>query len=334
MVLVIGGAGYIGSALIPQLLDQGRKVRLLDCFLYGTESIKKFADKVEIIETDFRDTDTLINAMRDVDTVVHLAAIVGDQACDLDPELTKNVNYYSAVNVARLAKDIGVNRFIFSSTCSVYGASDDLLSEKSELNPVSLYAKTKIDAEQKILALADDKFVLTVPRFSTVFGLSGRSRFDLVVNLLTAKAVFEGQITVFGGRQWRPFVHVIDAAKAIVELLKAPAQEVSGQVFNVGSNAENYTINEVGRIINQVIPAAKIKNFGKDQDNRNYRVIFDKIKSLGYQVDWSVMDGVVQIADAIKSGQITDYTRAEYSNLKYMRDRNAIEKLRKLKKVG
>ena len=227
-VLVIGGAGYIGSALLRRLLDRGYRVRLLDLFVYGEEPIQDLMEhpRLEVLHADFRHIDRVAEAMRDMDAVIHLGAIVGDPACALDEDLTIDVNLMATRMIAEIAKGYGVNRFIFASTCSVYGASDELLDEYSTLNPLSLYARSKIASERVLMGMADDRFNPVILRFGTIYGFSGRTRFDLVVNLLTAKAIVEGQITVMGGDQWRPFVHVEDAALAVFKVLEAPLDSV------------------------------------------------------------------------------------------------------------
>ncbi len=252
-VLVIGGAGYIGSALVPKLLDQGYRVRLLDLLLFGKEPISGVLNhpRLELVQADFRRVDEVVRAMRDVDAVIHLGAIVGDPACALDKDLTIEVNLMATRMIAEVAKGCGVKRFIFASTCSVYGASDEILDEGSALNPVSLYARSKIASEQVLLAIADEHFDPVILRFGTIYGLSRRIRFDLVVNLLAAKAVVEHHITIFGGDNWRPFVHVDDAALAIQKVLDAPQALVSQQTFNVGSDEQNYTIQQVGATISR-----------------------------------------------------------------------------------
>src|SRR5499426_3731232 len=320
-VLVVGGAGYIGSALLPMLLEKGYHVRLLDLFLYGAEPIRDFLHHpgLEIMRADFRQVDKVVEATKNMDAVIHLGAIVGDPACALNEDLTIEVNLMATRMIAEVAKGSGVSRFIFASTCSVYGACDEVLDEHSELNPVSLYARSKIASERVLLNLSDSKFAPTVLRFGTIYGLSGRTRFDLVINLLTAKALVEGQITIRGGDQWRPFVHVHDAALAVFKTLEAPFPLVKHETFNVGSNEQNYTIYQVGKIINQFVPAAQIVDQGADADRRNYRVNFNKIRDiLGFAPTWAVEEGVAQVIEAIKSGKIKDYRDPRYSNVKFL----------------
>lgn len=320
-ILVTGGAGYIGSALLPKLLNRGYRVRLLDALLFGSEPIAGVIahPNLEIIHADFRQTEKVVEAMRGVDAVIHLGAIVGDPACALNEEITIEVNLLATRAIAEVAKGSGVDTFIFASTCSVYGASDDLLDEASPLNPISLYARSKIAAERALRLLADSRFAPTILRFGTVYGLSGRIRFDLVINLLTARAVVDRRITVFGGSQWRPFVHVDDVAQAILAALEAPPEQVRHQVFNVGSNRQNYTIQQIADLIHDLIPAAELVSAASDTDRRNYRVNFSKIeRRLGFEPRWDVTRGVRQVIDAIDQGLVASYDDPLHSNVKYL----------------
>lgn len=320
-VLVVGGAGYVGSILSRQLVDAGYDVRILDAMLYGRESLAELEGhpRVRIIEGDTRDEATVIRALDGVDSVIHLGEIVGDPACALDPDLTVDVNVTASIRIARLAKAAGVRRFVYPSSCSVYGASDEVVSERSHLNPVSLYARAKITVEQALVGMASPDFVPVIVRFATVYGLSPRPRFDLVVNLLTAKARTDGVLVVDGGDQWRPFVHVADAADALLMCMEQPAIMVAGEIFNVGANDQNHTIGEVARIIANRIPSASIE-FGEVRDPRNYRVRFDKIRDqLGFVPRRYLVEGIDEISGAIADGAITDIKAAAFSNLETLR---------------
>jgi nucleoside-diphosphate-sugar epimerase len=221
--------------------------------------------------------------------------------------------------IAEVAKGSGVGHFIFASTCSVYGASDQMLDERSELNPVSLYARSKIASEKVLLKMADEHFAPVILRFGTIYGLSGRTRFDLVVNLLTAKAYVDKEITIFGGDQWRPFLHVDDAAQALLQVMEAPMGLVRNQIFNVGSNEQNFTIRQVGEIVHSIVADAKVVNKGEDVDRRNYWVNFNKINhALGFAPNWTVEQGVEQVLQALRSGRVGDYKDARYSNVKFL----------------
>ena len=320
-VVVIGGAGYIGSGLLTKLLEKGYRVRLVDAFMFGDDPIKPLIGhkNLEIVRADFRQVDKIVEAMRGMDSVVHLGAIVGDPACALDEDFTIEVNLMATRLIAECAKGFGIQRFVFASTCSVYGASDEVLNEKSRLNPVSLYARSKIACERILLELTDEKFRPTILRFGTVYGLSGRTRFDLVVNLLTAKAIVDHQITVFGEDQWRPFVHVDDASLAVAMALDAPMDVVGGEIFNVGGDEGNYTLGDVGRMIKKFVPTAELIASGSDGDRRNYRVDFSKIRNRsGYKPQWTVEMGIQQVIEAFDRGLVTDYHADHYSNVKLL----------------
>ena len=320
-VLVIGGAGYIGSALIPKLLDAGHQVRLLDLMLFGDEPLRHVADhpNLELVNGDFRHVENVLEAVRGMDTVIHLGAIVGDPACNLDENLTIDVNLSATRMIGELAKAAGVTRFIFASTCSVYGACDELLDERSVVRPISLYGQTKVASEHVLWQMATDRFKPTVVRFATIYGLSGRTRFDLVVNLLAAKAKIEGRITVFGGDQWRPFVHVDDAGRAVAMLADAPLELVGGEIFNVGSNDQNYTITQVGELVHEQVISAELEINTEDTDRRNYRVDFSKIRNqINFKPQWTVQQGIEQVLEAIANGEVDDYQEAKYSNVKFL----------------
>lgn len=320
-VLVIGGAGYIGSALIPRLLKEGYYVRVLDMLIYGQEPISQWLNDphLEVMPADFRQVDRVVNAMQEVDSVIHLGAIVGDPACALDEGLTTEINLMATRMIAEVAKGCGVRHFIFASTCSVYGSSEQALDEHSPLKPVSLYARSKVASEKVLLQMADDNFAPVILRFSTVYGLSGRYRFDLVINLLTAKALLDSEITIFGGNQWRSFVHVDDAARSIMHVLAAPLETVRAQIFNVGADEQNYTIRQIGEMIHSYVPTAHIVNKGDEIDPCNYRVNFGKIrKLLGFDPEWTVEQGIEQVIAAVKSGQVKDYKEPQYSNIKFL----------------
>lgn len=328
VILVIGGAGYIGSGLLPRLLERGYKVRLLDLLMFGKEPIANVLHhpNLEIIQADFRQVDKVVEAMRGVDTVVHLGGLVGDPACALDENLTTEINLVATRTIAEIAKGMHVKRFIFASTCSVYGASDMVLNERSSLNPVSLYARSKIASEQVLHKLQSDDFSVVILRFGTIYGLSGRTRFDLVVNLLTAKAIVDKKITVFGGDQWRPFVHVDDASLAVMLAVEAPKERVHNETFNVGGNDGNMTLGMVGELVKKLVPDAELIDSGRDGDRRNYRVDFSKIRNmLGFVPQWTVEQGIQQVIDALRSGKVRDYRASMYSNVKYLTEDTASE---------
>jgi nucleoside-diphosphate-sugar epimerase len=320
-VLVIGGAGYIGSALTQRLLELGYQVRVLDLLVYGDDPISQFYShpNFELIKGDCRCIDTVVRAAKGMNAIVHLGAIVGDSACSLCEDLTIEINLRATRTIAEVGKGFGVKRFVFASTCSVYGASNEILDERSALCPISLYARTKMESEKVLLNLADASFAPTILRFGTVYGLSGRPRFDLVVNLLTAKAIQDGEAGIFGGEQWRPLVHVRDVAEAIVLTLRAPLPSVCGQVFNVGSNEQNYQIADLGPIIKDMVPSARIV-IQPVEDNRNYRVRFDKIhNALNFWPRYTIYDGISEIIQSFAEGRITDYRDPHYNNFSFLK---------------
>jgi len=319
-VLVIGCAGYLGSVLTRLLMSKGFIVHGLDNLMYGDYGIKELYEKqgFNFIEGDVRDIKVLMNSIKGCDAVIHLAAIVGDPACKLDAEETISINYLATKMITEVCKYSQINRLLFASTCSVYGASEtpgSLITEDSPLNPVSLYAEMKIKSEIAILEAMDDNFSPTILRMATLYGLSPRMRFDLVVNLLTARAATEGEITIFGGEQWRPLVHVSDAASAFVRCLETPIEEVRGQFFNVGSNEQNYKILELGTILQSIIPNVQLERRGDVVDERNYSVAFDKISNtLGYKTKRTIKDGILEIKRSFDKGIIADYKDKRYSN--------------------
>ena len=320
-LLVVGGAGYIGSALLPKLLERGYHVRVVDLLLYGIEPIRHVLShpNLELVRADFRQVDAMVKAMRGVDAVIHLGGIVGDPACELDQDLTIEVNLVATRMLAEVARGSGVRRFLFASSCSVYGAGDEMLDEYSSLGPLSLYAKSKLASERALQVMVGDDFAPVILRFGTVYGLSGRTRFDLVVNLLTAKAVTDGEILVLNGDQWRPFVHVDDTAHAVSLALEAPVSLVRGQIFNVGSRQQNQTIRAVGMLIQGKVPTAKLIEAREESDLRNYRVKFDKIRRmLGFAPRWTLEEGIQQVINALRSGRILDYRDPEYSNVRLL----------------
>jgi len=316
-VLVTGGAGYIGSVLVRRLLGQGYRVRVVDRLLYGDAGIRDLRGhrNLELLVADFRDSTTVAAAVQGVDSVVHLGAIVGDPACALDEAFSVETNLDATRTIAEACAAQKVGRVVFASTCSVYGASDEPLDENSALNPLSLYARTKIGSERLLLDQQHDGCPAVVLRFATAFGPSPRPRFDLVVNLLTAKAVGGGPITIYGGDQWRPFVHTDDIARAVVMAMEAPLDIVNGQVLNVGSTAENYRLSELGEIIHELVPEVELQIDHYAVDQRNYYVRFDRVREiLGFEPIYSLRDGIRELRNALLRGDIVDYRAPDHDN--------------------
>ena len=324
-VLVIGGAGYIGSALLPKLLAEGYRVRVLDLFLYGTNPIASVLNhpELEIVRADFRRVDALVAGMQGVDHLVHLGGIVGDPACAIDEDLTIDVNLAATRLIGEVAKGNGIKHFVFASTCSVYGAAEELLTENSALNPLSLYARSKAASEKLLLEMADDRFTPIIVRFGTIHGLSGRTRFDLVVNLLSAKAAFEGCIPVFGGDQWRPFLHVDDAALAVVPVAVSAARDAARKYSMSDRTQRTTRLPRLVEIIKRIVPEAELVVEPTGHDRRDYRVSFTKVHGMiGFKPHWTVEDGVRQVVAAIRAGEISDYREAHYSNERYLNEIN------------
>jgi len=315
-ILVVGGAGYLGSALVPMLLDRGYDVRVLDALLFGKESLKSVEKHLgyELIQGDVRDIQVVVQAMKGCDAVIHLAAIVGDPACEENPELAAEINRAATRMLIDVGRGHGVQRFLLASTCSVYGASDFLMDERAQVAPISLYAQTKVDSENLLLESRCANFHPTILRLATLFGVSPRPRFDLVVNLLTARAIRLGKITIFNGEQWRPFMHVCDAARSFVSCLEANLDVVSGEIFNAGSYELNHRLSEIAESISRIIPTVDVERV-ENEDRRNYRVSFDKIHSrLGFLCERSLEDGIRELAEMVRRSPIEDFSAEMFNN--------------------
>ncbi len=321
-VLVIGGAGFIGSVLTRQLIACGWSVRVLDRFLYEQDSLAGLDEnKLEIVQGDVKNIDVIVDAIEGVDAVVYLAELVGDPAVSIAPQTALKTNYLAVTTLAHLCAYLGINRFVYTSSCSVYGATanpDVLLTEESPTAPVSLYGKIKLLVEEAVLSMARQPnrlFAPTVLRLGTVFGLSPRVRFDLVVNTLVKNAYKTGRIEVFGGAQWRPQVHVADVGRAIINILDAPLDAVRAQIFNVGGTQNNHTIDELGDMVNEAFPSITVTRRNTETDPRNYRVNCDKIHDvLGFEPEISVPDGIRELKEALEAGEIDDTDEPKYSN--------------------
>lgn len=306
-VLLSGGAGYIGSVMVGELLKAGYKVKVLDRMFFGFVTVESYQNhpNFELIQDDIRYFDR--NLLRGTDIVIDLAGISNDPSGDLNPKVTVGINHRGCLRVAKLAKEMGVKRYIYSSSCSVYGDADsDRLTECAAKHPVSLYAKTKTQAEEGILPLADNDFIVTVLRNATVYGLSPRMRFDLLVNTMTLRAWKNRKIFVMGGgKQWRPVVHVRDVVKAFMLVMETDKKKVNGEIFNVGSEEQNHQVIQIANMVRDVIPYVDVEIVPDDPDKRNYNVCFDKIREvLGYKVERTVHEGIVEIKQALEKGAI------------------------------
>lgn len=318
-VLVVGGAGYVGSPLVYRLWREGHNVTVLDVLLFGGESLLPLngQDRYRLVIGDLRSEGLLDEVMPGQDAVVLLGAIVGEPASNRDPELTVSTNLHGSAKVLDAAQRHGVPRFVFTSTCSNYGVSDGgvPIGEDAPLMPISPYSETKVAAEELIIDAAGPKFAPTVLRLSTAFGMSPRMRFDLLVSDFTAAAVLDGRVVIYGEQFWRPFVHVQDIAKAIDIVLNADPDLVSGEVFNVGSNGNNIQKIGLGQAVQRLVPGTDLDFVERNEDPRSYRVDFTKINErLGFTADWSIDDGIRELAPALEHGVFGHPSQARYHN--------------------
>jgi nucleoside-diphosphate-sugar epimerase len=323
-ILVTGGAGYVGSILVRNLLNRGNEVVCVDNLKFGGEALidvwghRGFAFyKCDI--TDFAAVDRILDSAK-LDAVVHLAAIVGDPACKQDPQQATKTNWDGAVHLLEQSMSKKIPRFVFASTCSNYGKMSDpngYVTEESPLSPVSLYAELKVKFEKLLLSEIPKTrdFSPTALRFSTVYGLSPRMRFDLTVNEFTKGLALGEELVVFGEQFWRPYCHVSDFSRAIQAILDAPKEKIAYEVFNVGETSENYTKQMIVDEIRKQIPAASVKYVKKSEDPRDYRVDFSKIKRvLGFGVTKRVPDGVREVREIIQFGVIGEPGNRRYYN--------------------
>lgn len=320
-VLVAGGAGYIGSVLVPLFVEKGHKVTVLDRFYFGNPFGKlNGSDKLTTVRADVRTFDPAV--LRGVEAVVDLSGISNDPSCELEPELTKGVNIDGGKRLARYAKEAGVRRYVYSSSCSVYGHGEGLgLTETSGRHPVSLYARAKAEMEDVLFGeLKGGSFEVTALRLATVFGLAPRMRFDLAVNVMTKNAYVNRRIVVDGGgRQWRPFVHVRDVADAFHLAMVSDAKLVNGEVFNVGSTQNNVQILNLAFRVRDAIPGTEVAHAPTDPDLRDYNVNFDKIQRvLDYSTKRTIDDGIKEVLEALKSGALDPDDRRWYTLKQYL----------------
>lgn len=316
-ILIAGAGGYIGSKMVETFLKKGYKVIALDRYFFG-DVLSDLADNknLKIIKDDIRYCHEEL--LRGVDVVINLAAISNDPASGLDPKITKFINYLGALRLAKISKKMKVPRYILSSSCSVYGTGKGILTEESRLAPISEYAKSKINAEKEILPLSDKKFSVIVLRLATVYGLSKRRmRFDLMINLMTLSAWKDRKIFVMGGgRQWRPVVHLDDAIRAFEKVAMEPdTAKVKSQIFNIGSNDQNFQVIKAANIFRKYFPELEIEVVPEDPDQRSYHVSFEKaVKYLAFKTNKHVEDGILEIKDALVKGEITDDLRTKTFN--------------------
>jgi nucleoside-diphosphate-sugar epimerase len=318
--LVTGGSGYIGALLVRELLEAGHGVRVLDSLLHGQEDVAAEQERagVRVVRGDIRDADARASALQGADCVVHLAAIVGDPACGRDPELSNEVNVKATESLVADASSAGVQRLVFASTCSNYGRMADPtvpITEDGDLRPVSLYAEQKVGMERLILG-AQNGLSPTCLRFATVYGVGRRMRFDLTVNEFTRELWADRELEVFGEQFWRPYIHVRDAGRAVRAVLQAPVELVAGQVFNAGRSGENYRKLDLVEEIGRQIDRGQVSYVKKDEDPRDYKVSFDKIRSeLGFETLMTVPDGIGEIIAALDENAFGDPFDSRYKNI-------------------
>lgn len=310
-ILITGGAGYIGSTLVPLLLEQGHRVRVLDVLLHGGNSLLNAWShpSFEFVHADIRNSRTVKESLKGINAVVHLAAIVGDPACARQPDEAREINLDASLALLEECRRANVRRFVFASTCSNYGKMTDsngYVDENSQLAPVSLYAETKVAFEKALLAIpASESFCATPLRFATVYGVSSRMRFDLTVNEFTKEMVTKKWLVVFGEQFWRPYVHVRDAARAIALVLNADPGKLRGQVYNIGATSQNYRKKDLIDLIRVRAPDANVQYVRKEEDPRDYRVCFSKVsQELGFAPSRTVEDGIDEVARLVRSGLI------------------------------
>jgi len=328
-ILVTGGAGYVGSGLLRELLSRNYNVTCVDSLMFGGESLLDIWHNVNFnfIKCDINNWDAMNNILTNnqFDAVIHLAAIVGDPACRLQSELAIKTNWQSTKWLLDKSLEIGINKFVFASTCSNYGKMDNpdlYVDEKSPLAPVSLYAELKVKFENYMLSEIDKRndFCPTALRFSTVYGMSPRMRFDLTVNEFTKDLAMGKELIIFGEQFWRPYCHVKDFSNAFITILRAPDSKVAYNVFNVGDTSENYTKQMLVDEILKSIPHSKIKYVNKNEDPRDYRVNSDKIKrELGFEITMRVPDGIEEVKRMVQEGVIQDPEDQRYYNIPHER---------------
>ena len=303
-VLVTGGAGYIGSVMSRILLEKGYNVTILDRLFFGSDSLKDIANQITLIKDDVRFFEP--DLLKGIDAVFDLAALSNDPCGELNQEKTLEINYKGRVRVANLAKKYGVKKYVFASTCSVYGFQEGLINEKSGLNPLTTYAKASMMAEKEILPLADKTFSATVLRQATVYGFSYRMRFDLAINGMVLGYFRNGKIPIMrDGKQWRPFVNVRDTSNAFIKVLETEPELVAGQIFNVGSDEQNIQIFDLAKVVAEACSLPFNYEWYGDCDTRSYRVSFNKIKdTLGYKPQTSIKKGAENVFNALKEGRL------------------------------
>jgi nucleoside-diphosphate-sugar epimerase len=321
-VAVIGGAGYLGSTLCAHLVSQGIQVVSIDALWFGDDALRPLRNHpyFSSVKIDVPHGDEVLPHLLGCDAVIWVAGLVGDPACDLDIGFTYSCNYRSVLTLAHICKWLGIHRFIFASSCSVYGKSSSEavhLNEDSATCPLSFYAQDKLACEKALRGMADDCFHPSILRLATLFGWSNRMRFDLVVNVLTARACREEMLEICGGGQRRPFLHVKDAARAFATVLTSDPSLVSSEIFNVGSDSNNHRIGDIADLVLASIPGVRVKFMSESVDLRDYDVDFSKIaKILSYKAEFTVAQGIAEIQQKLSEANGIDIADPVYVNVK------------------
>lgn len=320
-VLVTGGAGYLGSHLVRKLLKRGYIVTVLDNLTYGSKGIEDLlgSGQMEFIRGNICNIKDVATAIKGSSVVIALAAIVGDPACSLNEEETISTNYESTKVLVEICKYYGIERLLFASSCSVYGSNSGIiLNEGSWLNPISLYAETRVMSENVILENCGGVSPVIL-RLATLYGQSYRMRYDLVVNILSAKATKEGKVEIFGGEQWRPVIHVKDAAEAFLLAMEADEKLIKKEIYNVGSSDQNYQILDIAEAVKKIVPNVRIVVKDGLEDKRDYKVSFDKIRNLlGFESKITLEDSVREMVKYLEGDMISNYLDDIYYNVKYI----------------
>lgn len=319
-ILVTGNNGYIGNVLTKILLEKRYEVVGLDTDYYKECLLCQPGFEVRQLKKDTRKIEK--SDLENIDAVVHLAALSNDPLGEFDPKLTEEINFHATIKLATLAKELGIKRFIYASSCSMYGiAGNEAVTEDSPFAPVTTYAISKVNSEKTLSEMADKVFSPVFLRPGTAYGVSPRLRLDLVVNNLTAWAYTTGKIKIMSdGTPWRPVIHIEDFCQGFIACLEAPTELIHNQAFNLGQNKENYQIRDLANIIKEIMPECEIEyTFEHGLDSRTYKVSFDKInQKLGnfFRPKWTVKEGVKQLLSAFKSYGLTS---EEFTGNKYIR---------------